>query len=107
MKGIMIDCEWVTDPHRVKLAFINFYKENIEAYDSLVNLVTDTPQVHLDVQERNALEGSVSNEEIKVAVWDCGSQKTPSPDGFTFLFIKSYGELIKASVESAVRNFFD
>ncbi|GJR92121.1 putative RNA-directed DNA polymerase, eukaryota, reverse transcriptase zinc-binding domain protein [Tanacetum coccineum] len=60
-----------------------------------------------DLQERNALEDNVSNEEIKAAVWDCGSQKAPGPDGFTFLFIKSYWELFKPDVEAAVRDFFD
>nr|GEY23307.1 RNA-directed DNA polymerase, eukaryota [Tanacetum cinerariifolium] len=30
------------------------------------------------------LESSVSNEEIKRAVWDCGIDKSPSPDRFTF-----------------------
>nr|GEZ17870.1 RNA-directed DNA polymerase, eukaryota, reverse transcriptase zinc-binding domain protein [Tanacetum cinerariifolium] len=32
------------------------------------------------------LEDMVSNEEIKRAVWDCGSDKSPGPDGFTFEF---------------------
>nr|GFC42785.1 RNA-directed DNA polymerase, eukaryota, reverse transcriptase zinc-binding domain protein [Tanacetum cinerariifolium] len=30
------------------------------------------------------LEIDVSNEEIKKAVWDCGIDKSPGPDGFTF-----------------------
>lgn len=29
-----------------------------------------------------------SEEEIKAAVWDCGSYKRPGPDGVTFAFIK-------------------
>lgn len=29
-----------------------------------------------------------SEEEIKAAVWDCGSYKSPGPDGVTFAFIK-------------------
>nr|GEV44529.1 RNA-directed DNA polymerase, eukaryota [Tanacetum cinerariifolium] len=35
VKGLMIDGEWVTDPHRLKLAFFIFYKEKIEARDTL------------------------------------------------------------------------
>nr|GEV99475.1 nucleotide-binding alpha-beta plait domain-containing protein [Tanacetum cinerariifolium] len=30
------------------------------------------------------LESDVSNEEIKRTVWDCGIDKSPGPDGFTF-----------------------
>ncbi|GKE66589.1 putative RNA-directed DNA polymerase, eukaryota, reverse transcriptase zinc-binding domain protein, partial [Tanacetum coccineum] len=107
VKGIMIDGEWVTGPHRVKLVFFNLYKEKFEARDTLVNLTTITLQVHLDFKKRDALEDNVSNEEIKAAVWDCGSQKSRGPDGFTFLFIKSYWELFKSDVEAAVRDFFD
>nr|GEV48573.1 RNA-directed DNA polymerase, eukaryota, reverse transcriptase zinc-binding domain protein [Tanacetum cinerariifolium] len=34
--------------------------------------------------KNNDLEIEVSNEEIKRAVWDCGIDKAPGPDGFTF-----------------------
>nr|GEU30320.1 RNA-directed DNA polymerase, eukaryota, reverse transcriptase zinc-binding domain protein [Tanacetum cinerariifolium] len=34
------------------------------------------------------LEGDISNDEIKKAVWDCGSNKSSGPDGFTFEFLK-------------------
>ncbi|GKA26227.1 ribonuclease H-like domain-containing protein [Tanacetum coccineum] len=40
---------------------------------------------------------------FRAAVWDCGSQKSPSPDGFSFLFLKSYWELQKEDVGNAVR----
>lgn len=34
-------------------------------------------------------------EEIKAAVWDCGSEKSPGPDGFNFKFIKQFWETLK------------
>ena len=40
-------------------------------------------------------------------MWDCGSQKAPGPDGFLFLFLKTYWDLFKDDVEEAVRNAFD
>ncbi|GKC59184.1 hypothetical protein Tco_1086782 [Tanacetum coccineum] len=90
VKGIMIDGEWITDPYRVKMAFFNFYKDKFEDHDSEMNLGTVTPQVMLDVNDSNELEALVTVDEIKAAVWDCGSQKAPGPDGFSFLFLKSY-----------------
>ncbi|GKA57668.1 reverse transcriptase domain, reverse transcriptase zinc-binding domain protein [Tanacetum coccineum] len=36
--------------------------------------------------DRDYLERLVTHEEIKEAVWDCGSSKAPSPDGFSFAF---------------------
>nr|GFA01818.1 RNA-directed DNA polymerase, eukaryota [Tanacetum cinerariifolium] len=35
---------------------------------------------------RMDLERDVSKEELKRAVWDCGTDKSPNPDGFTFGF---------------------
>nr|GEV84614.1 RNA-directed DNA polymerase, eukaryota [Tanacetum cinerariifolium] len=47
------------------------------------------------------LEGEVSDEEIKKAVWDCGSDKSPGPDGFTFEFFKKLWYLIGGDVTNA------
>nr|GEU58179.1 Rho GDP-dissociation inhibitor 1-like [Tanacetum cinerariifolium] len=37
----------------------------------------------LSLEQQVDLERNVSNEEIKSAVWDCGTNKSPGPDGFT------------------------
>ncbi|KAJ0870075.1 putative RNA-directed DNA polymerase [Helianthus annuus] len=36
-----------------------------------------------------------SKEEIKDAVWECGDDKAPGPDGLTFGFIKHFWELVE------------
>ncbi|GJW25882.1 hypothetical protein Tco_0039693 [Tanacetum coccineum] len=38
---------------------------------------------------RETLERQVTLEEIKEAVWDCGSSKAPGPDGYSFAFVKN------------------
>nr|GEZ24490.1 RNA-directed DNA polymerase, eukaryota [Tanacetum cinerariifolium] len=40
--------------------------------------------------KKEDLERSVTYDEIKRAVWDCGTNKSPGPDGFTFDFIRRY-----------------
>nr|GEW44278.1 RNA-directed DNA polymerase, eukaryota [Tanacetum cinerariifolium] len=40
------------------------------------------------------LECEVSNEEIKRAVWEYGTDKAPGPDGFTFGFFRIFGILL-------------
>nr|GEW57794.1 RNA-directed DNA polymerase, eukaryota [Tanacetum cinerariifolium] len=40
------------------------------------------------------LEDMVSNEEIKKVVWDCGSDKSPRPDGFTFEYFKKFWTIV-------------
>nr|GEX27543.1 reverse transcriptase [Tanacetum cinerariifolium] len=48
----------------------------------------------LDIDQSSNLERDVSNEEIKRTVWDCGYAKSPSPDGFTFDFLRNFGLLL-------------
>ncbi|GJY62791.1 RNA-directed DNA polymerase, eukaryota [Tanacetum coccineum] len=52
------------------------------------------------------LERNVSKEEIKRAVWDCGSDKSPGPDGFTFGFYRRYWDTIEKDVVDVVSYFF-
>nr|GEX72117.1 hypothetical protein [Tanacetum cinerariifolium] len=41
-----------------------------------------------EVEKNDDLERDVSNEEIERAVWDCGIDKAPGPDDFTFGFYR-------------------
>nr|GEU43524.1 RNA-directed DNA polymerase, eukaryota, reverse transcriptase zinc-binding domain protein [Tanacetum cinerariifolium] len=64
------------------------------------------PQIILDtrfpkmltVDQVDELERHFSVEEIKKALWDCGSHKSPGPDGFTFEFFQRYWSFIAADV---------
>nr|GEU62973.1 hypothetical protein [Tanacetum cinerariifolium] len=60
----------------------------------------------LSEAESNELERRISSDEIKKAVWDCGSDKAPGPDGFIFQFLKRYWDLFKDDIELFVYDFF-
>nr|GEZ09567.1 RNA-directed DNA polymerase, eukaryota [Tanacetum cinerariifolium] len=49
---------------------------------------------------------TVTYEEIKRAVWDCGINKSLGPDGFTFEFFRTYWNVIDIDVVAAVFQFF-
>ncbi|GKD88982.1 RNA-directed DNA polymerase, eukaryota [Tanacetum coccineum] len=53
------------------------------------------------------MESEVSLEEIKEVVWDCGSDKLPGLDRFTFGFIKRYWNLVKNAIFAAISEFFN
>ncbi|GJX98275.1 RNA-directed DNA polymerase, eukaryota, reverse transcriptase zinc-binding domain protein [Tanacetum coccineum] len=48
----------------------------------------------------------VTLEEIKEAVWDCGSSKAPGPDGYSFAFVKKYWGTIQKDLYDFVNLFF-
>nr|GFC12936.1 RNA-directed DNA polymerase, eukaryota, reverse transcriptase zinc-binding domain protein [Tanacetum cinerariifolium] len=69
-------------------------------------LDTDFP-LKLDSDQKEDLERMVSKEEIKLAVWDCGVDKSPGPDGFTFGFYRRYWSMLESDVVDAVSYFFN
>ncbi|GKB92615.1 hypothetical protein Tco_0964887 [Tanacetum coccineum] len=52
------------------------------------------------------LEREVSKQEIKMAVWGCGTDKSPGPDGFSFGFYRHFWPVIEHDVYMAVNHFF-
>ncbi|GKC23951.1 RNA-directed DNA polymerase, eukaryota, partial [Tanacetum coccineum] len=57
-------------------------------------------------EQRADLEREVTIEEIKTAVWNCGIDKSPGPDGFTFDFYRHFWPIIDTDVHAAVIHFF-
>jgi len=49
------------------------------------------------------LVGRISEEEVKLAVWSCGSDKSLGPDGLNFGFIRFCWEEIKADIISVIQ----
>ncbi|GKA87162.1 RNA-directed DNA polymerase, eukaryota, reverse transcriptase zinc-binding domain protein [Tanacetum coccineum] len=82
-------------------------RDKFDVSDSSIELSPVIPPSTLSQNDNLELEKPVSDEEIWLAVWDCGSQKAPGPDDFSFLFLKTYWELLKEDVVKDVRNVFD
>ncbi|GJV76791.1 hypothetical protein Tco_1508375 [Tanacetum coccineum] len=53
------------------------------------------------------LEIPISKEEIRNAVWGCGENKSPGPDGFTFEFFRKYWHIVGTDFCLAVEWFFN
>ncbi|GKE31983.1 hypothetical protein Tco_1451305, partial [Tanacetum coccineum] len=60
----------------------------------------------LSSEQRTELESEVTNDEIKRAVWDCGTDKAHGPDGFTFGFYRQFWYIVESDVYDAVKHFF-
>ncbi|GKC86762.1 hypothetical protein Tco_1147411, partial [Tanacetum coccineum] len=74
IKGITVDGEWVDDPNRVK-----------EDHDQAADL-----------------EIPITRDEFRTAVWKCGENKSPGPDGFTFEFFRKFWDVSGADFCVAV-----
>ncbi|GJU87854.1 RNA-directed DNA polymerase, eukaryota, partial [Tanacetum coccineum] len=53
------------------------------------------------------LESPISRDEVRNAVWGCGENKSPGPDGFTFEFFRKFWDTLGSDFCAAVEWFFD
>nr|GEZ65918.1 RNA-directed DNA polymerase, eukaryota, reverse transcriptase zinc-binding domain protein [Tanacetum cinerariifolium] len=81
-------------------------KRMVMVHDSKVVFPLLVHSSRLCPLDREYLETHVSLDEIKSAIWDCVSNKSPSPDGFTFAFVKKYWDLVKMDILEFVNSFF-
>ncbi|GJW50165.1 RNA-directed DNA polymerase, eukaryota, reverse transcriptase zinc-binding domain protein [Tanacetum coccineum] len=82
-----------------------FYKVKFQAQDSQVLFPNLPHSQTLNSIDQDYLERLVTHEEIKEAVWDCGSSKAPSPDRFSFAFGKKYWDIIKKDLHDFINSF--
>nr|GFC17573.1 putative RNA-directed DNA polymerase, eukaryota, reverse transcriptase zinc-binding domain protein [Tanacetum cinerariifolium] len=107
IRGILVDGVWTDSPDKVKREFLDhFTKRFSNPGEREASLFMDFPKQLNDDQQKE-FESEVSNEEIKRAVWDCGTDKASGPDGFTFGFFRQFWNLIDNDVYEAVRCFFN
>ncbi|GJY84700.1 hypothetical protein Tco_0498726, partial [Tanacetum coccineum] len=101
----MVNGTWETDPGMVKHEFFSYFSEKSKLF------VRERPRMLfafskiLSAEQKRDLEETFSREEIKKAVRDCGNEKSPGPDGFTFNFFKKYWELIETDLVGAINHF--
>lgn len=103
--GILINGDWVREPEAMKAETAKFFSEKFrEGWVSRPNFQSNKFKKIFD-DSRVLLEGRFTLVEIKDAVWSCGSEKAPGPDGFTFKFLKRFWLLLKEDIVSWVRHF--
>nr|GFA06454.1 RNA-directed DNA polymerase, eukaryota [Tanacetum cinerariifolium] len=78
--------EWIDNPDHFKREFYNYFTNIFSAPDWYCVPMDGIFSRHLGVDSSHDLEGDISVDEIKKVVWDCGSDKSLGPDGFTFEF---------------------
>ncbi|GKC35013.1 RNA-directed DNA polymerase, eukaryota [Tanacetum coccineum] len=105
IRGIIVDGVWIEDPSVVKTEFLSHFRNRFDSpCTDLLTLDMEFPNV-LSYEQAQDLERVFSKDEIKQAVWDCGLDKSPGPDGFTFGFYCKFWSLLEDDVIDAVCYF--
>ncbi|KAI3517218.1 hypothetical protein L1887_16430 [Cichorium endivia] len=105
INGLVINGEWNTKVEDIKQEAYMFFRDKFhEKWPSRPKLINSRFR-KLEPDISNNLEEEFSLEEVKRAVWDCGNEKAPGPDGFSFAFIKKYWDNIKDDFMAFVKRF--
>nr|GEY73392.1 RNA-directed DNA polymerase, eukaryota, reverse transcriptase zinc-binding domain protein [Tanacetum cinerariifolium] len=88
----------------------NGTEEDVKRRVEILNKIPDIDKLKsLEMAQKakkRDMECEVANDEIKKAVWDCGTDKASGPDGFTFGFYRRFWYLIDNDFYDAVGYFF-
>ncbi|GJX10357.1 RNA-directed DNA polymerase, eukaryota, reverse transcriptase zinc-binding domain protein [Tanacetum coccineum] len=102
----MVDGNWIENPNDVKKEFFDHFANRFGKPDKpTASISLDFPN-QISHEQSDHMEREVSNDEIKKSVWECGTDKAPGPDGFTFGFFRHFWHLVDRDVCEAVRYFF-
>ncbi|GJY38512.1 RNA-directed DNA polymerase, eukaryota [Tanacetum coccineum] len=106
IQGIFFEGDWVVNPNSVKNEFFNHFANRFSSLANSRIIINSQFPTRLSLDQIDDLERVVSYGEIKRAVYDCGANKSPGPDGFTFEFFRRYWTLIDLDVVAVVFEFF-
>nr|GEY62122.1 putative RNA-directed DNA polymerase, eukaryota, reverse transcriptase zinc-binding domain protein [Tanacetum cinerariifolium] len=106
IKGILKNGVWIDDPREVKHELYTHFCNRFSCTGASHPIIEDVDFKQISVEQQEFLECDLSNEEIKRAVWNYGSDRAPGPDGFTFKFFKTFSDVIQNDVVRFVREFF-
>ncbi|GJY70873.1 RNA-directed DNA polymerase, eukaryota [Tanacetum coccineum] len=107
IRGIFNNGTWCTDPGLVKEAFFNHFADRFKEPANYRCKINFQFPKKLDSSQAEDLERIISSDEIRSAVWNCGDNKSPGPDGYSFEFFKKYWDLVGSDFCGAVEYFFD
>nr|GEW57406.1 RNA-directed DNA polymerase, eukaryota [Tanacetum cinerariifolium]GEY98060.1 RNA-directed DNA polymerase, eukaryota [Tanacetum cinerariifolium]GEY98063.1 RNA-directed DNA polymerase, eukaryota [Tanacetum cinerariifolium] len=88
------------------MEFFNHFRNMFDKPDGIRVITHMEYPRRISLDKQSELEGEVSNDEIKRVVWDCGTDKAPGPDGFTFGFYRRFWYLVDNDVYAAVKHLF-
>ncbi|GKE69044.1 hypothetical protein Tco_1527116, partial [Tanacetum coccineum] len=103
IRGVLANGVWIDRPDMVKHEFFKHFSNRFgKPCEKRVSIEMNFPKV-LTYDQMEELECDVTKEEVKRAVWDCGMDKSPGPDGFTFGFYREFWVTIESDVYEAVK----
>ena len=105
VKGVLIDGSWVDHPLRVKEEVRRFFSNRFSEPEQCRPVLNGVRFCGIGQHQNDMLVGVFNEEEIRAAVWDYGSEKSPGLDGLNFKFVKQFWEVLKSDISRFLAEF--
>ncbi|XP_024632905.1 uncharacterized protein [Medicago truncatula] len=105
INSVLVDGVRVEGVHPVREAVFNHFVQHFKAPEGVRPIISNLQFRTLSVGEGRSLIKPFSMDEVKEAIWDCDSFKSPGPDEVNFGFIKDFWLELKDDVMRFVSEF--
>ncbi|OMO55679.1 reverse transcriptase [Corchorus capsularis] len=98
---------WVEEEEDIMTQFTSYYDNLFKSgrSENWEEVLECVPQL-VDDEMNSGLTAIITDDEVRVAVFQLGELKSPGPDGFNGMFFQRHWNLIKDDICRMVRNFF-
>ncbi|KAJ0497121.1 putative RNA-directed DNA polymerase [Helianthus annuus] len=104
--GLSLNGEWISSPPRVKKEVLAFFRSRFkEALPCRPRIVCNNFK-KISADQSSFLIAPFSYAEVKEAVFGCGDDRAPGPDGFNFRFIKHFWDFFEEDFRAIAGHFF-
>jgi len=105
LHGLLVDGRWSEDKVVIKDKVRNYFEDRFARNEACTIRLDNVRFNSISQADNELLVGDFSEEDIRVAIWNCESSKSPGPDGFNFGFLKFCWDIVKLDVVSAKKDF--
>ena len=103
--SLLVDDNIVEGVQPIRNMVFSHFREHFASQHTLRLGIDSLPFKHLSHADGTGLTKPFTLTEVKTAVWDCDSFKSPGPDGVNFGFIKEFWEHLKDDVMRFITDF--
>lgn len=107
INGVKHNGVWIEQPDEIKSCFRNYFANKFKHFEGAQFSLNHSAVKSLSSTDAEFLDSQFSLQEIKDAVWCCGGDKAPGPDGFSFEFVKQHWDVLKNDVINMVHEFYE